>query len=258
MPTYDGLYADFDSDLMRSIRGEAYGRDIGQYSWVTAEEMESAIATLALGSESRVLDIGCGPGGPLAFVVERTGCSGVGLDSSAEAVEVASGRVPPGVSILRHDANRRLPFADSQFNAVMSIDAVLHLRDRAALFAEVKRVLVRGGRFWFTDAAVLAGPTSNEEIAARAPLGLTHFVPAAYNDAQLRAAGFADVETEDRTDSVVRNASGRIAARLGHRAEVAAVEGAAEFESQQRYLEVVVALAKRGALSRISYTATAP
>jgi SAM-dependent methyltransferase len=240
------------------MRGEAYGRDVGQHSWVTAEEMESAIAALSLGRDSTVLDIGCGPGGPLTFVVERTGCGGVGLDSSAEAVEAAKRRVPPGVSILRHDANRPLPFEAAQFDAVMSIDAVLHLRDRAALFGEVKRVLVQGGRFWFTDAAVLAGPVSNEEIAARAPLGLTHFVPAGYSEAQLRAVGFVDIETVDRTDGVVRNASGRIAARLRHRADVEAVEGSVEFDSQQRYLEAVVLLAKRRALARMLYIATAP
>jgi len=255
MPTYDRLYSDFDSDLMREIRGEAYGRDIGQHSWVSAEELELSMRRLELRRDSLLLDIGCGPGGPLAFVAEQIGCKGVGLDSSAEAVEAAGRRVPAGVSILLHDANQRLPFGDHHFDAVMSIDAVLHVRDRTALFREVARVLAPSGRFWFTDAAVLSGPVSNQEIATRAPLGLTHFVPAGYNEAQLRLAGFANVEVEDRTGSVVGNASGRLAARMRHRSELEAVEGEHEFESQNRYLEMVVALANRGALERFSYLA---
>jgi len=62
----------------------------------------------------------------------------------------------------------------------------------------------------------------------------------------------------DCTENVVGNASGRRAARLRHRAELVAVEGDTEFESQQRYLEAVVALAERGALVRMSYVATTP
>lgn len=255
MPTYDSLFSDFDSELMRAIRSEAYGEDIAQYSWVTAAEVDSAIARLGLMPGAKLLDVGCGPGGPLAYVIERTGCTGVGIDSSAEAVEAASRRVPASASILRHDANLPLPFADGQFDAVMSIDAVLHIRDRPSLFRDVARVLGSGRRFWFTDAAVLSGSISNQEIAARAPLGLTHFVPAGYNEAQLRAAGFAIVEMDDRTDNVIANAEGRIAARLSHRVQVEAVEGAEVFDSQQRYLETVVALARRGTLRRMSYTA---
>lgn len=258
MPTYDRLYADFDSDLMRGVRGEAYGRDIGQNSWATAEEVESAIEWLALAAGSRLLDIGCGPGGPLAFIAGRTGCSGVGIDSSSEAVESATRRAPAKVSILQHDANEPLPFGDGQFDAVMSIDSVLHMRDREALFREASRVLVAGGRFWFTDAAVISGQISNAEIAVRAPFGLTNFVPAGFNEARLAAAGFAGIAAVDRSANVVSNASGRIAARLTHRKELEAIEGVEEFQRQQEYLEIVVALARRRALSRVSYTAVAP
>ena len=32
---YESFYRDFDSPLMRQLRREAYGEDIGQHSWVT-------------------------------------------------------------------------------------------------------------------------------------------------------------------------------------------------------------------------------
>jgi hypothetical protein len=38
---YDGIHGEFDSPLMRQIRQEAYGEDIGQHSWVTADELRS-------------------------------------------------------------------------------------------------------------------------------------------------------------------------------------------------------------------------
>ena len=102
MPTYDSLYSDFDSQLMRAIRSEAYGKDIAQYSWVTAPEVDAAAAALGLVPGARLFDIGCGPGGPLAYLIERTGCTGVGIDSSGEAVEAARRRVPASATISRH------------------------------------------------------------------------------------------------------------------------------------------------------------
>ena len=37
---YDDFYKDFDSPFMQQLRLEAYGTDIGQHSWVDAEDME--------------------------------------------------------------------------------------------------------------------------------------------------------------------------------------------------------------------------
>jgi hypothetical protein len=46
---------------MRQLRQEAYGKDIGQHSWVTADEFRSEIGRLSLTTSSRLLDVGCGP-----------------------------------------------------------------------------------------------------------------------------------------------------------------------------------------------------
>ncbi len=75
---YDSFYKEFDSPLMRQLRVEAYGEDIGQHSWVTAEELRSDISRLELSRSSRFLDLGCGPCGPLAFVVASVGCRRLG------------------------------------------------------------------------------------------------------------------------------------------------------------------------------------
>jgi len=63
------------------------------------------------------------------------------------------------------------------------------------------------------------------------------------------------IERNDRTASLLKTATGRLAARLAHRAELEQLEGTDYFERQQRYLETVVALSQRGALSRMSYLA---
>jgi hypothetical protein len=46
--SYDAVYKAFDSPPMQRVRLEAYGKDIGQHSWVTAEELEEDIPRLKL------------------------------------------------------------------------------------------------------------------------------------------------------------------------------------------------------------------
>ena len=83
---YDALYGEFDSPLMRRFRCEAYGEDIGQHSWVSAAELRADIRRLGLTSSQCCLDLGCGPCGPLTFILRSTGCRATGLDiSSAES-----------------------------------------------------------------------------------------------------------------------------------------------------------------------------
>jgi SAM-dependent methyltransferase len=257
---YDDFYKDFDSPLMSRLRLEAYGKDIGQHSWVTAQELEEDVPRLALSRASRLLDLGCGPGGPLAFIAGQVGCPASGADLSREAL--AAGRKHAAslgldrlVTLHQTDLNEPLPFASGSFDAVMSLDVILHLRDRLGVFREVARVLVSGGRFLFTDAGVIASFISNEEVRLRAVYGYTQFVPPGFNEHLLELAGFQLIEHHDRTASLLKNATGRLAARRAHRAELEPIESSTHFERHQRYLETVIALSRRGALSRMMYLA---
>jgi SAM-dependent methyltransferase len=257
---YEKQYRAFDSPLMRQVRAEAYGTDIGQHSWVTAEELEHVVACLRLSRTSHFLDLGCGPGGPLAFVVGKVGCRGRGVDLSAEAIVAGRARaaalgVEALVTLRESDLNEPLPFSDNSLDAVMSLDVVLHLRDRAQVFQEVARVLVPGGRFLFTDAGVIAGPVSDEEIQMRSIHGYTQFVPHGFNEKALELSGLRLIEQSDCTASLLRNARGRHAARLAHRPDLDQVEGSAAYELEQRYLQTVITLAERGAVSRMMYLA---
>lgn len=130
-----------------------------------------------------------------------------------------------------------------------------HLRDRSKFYREIARVLSPAGRILFTDAGVVTGSVSNEEVRKRSAYGYTQFVAAGWNETQLESAGFRLIETENRTLSVLKNASGRLAAMQAHRAELERVSGAAECQRQQDYLEIVVELARRGAVSRVMYLA---
>jgi SAM-dependent methyltransferase len=257
---YESLYKEFDSPLMQQIRREAYGEDIGQHSWVTADEVRADIDRLKLSPSSRIVDLGCGPCGPLTFVLATVECSGTGVELSPSALRVGRARaaslgIDALLSVEEADLNEPLPFEAGSFDAAMSLDVVPHLRDRLTLFREVARLLRPGGRFLFTDAAVVTGSVSNEEVHKRSGHGYTQFVAPGWNERLLESAGLRLIETENRTRSTLKNASGRLSAMQAHRAELERVSTAADFESRQNYLHTVVELSQRGALSRVMYLA---
>jgi SAM-dependent methyltransferase len=257
---YDNLYEQFDSPLGHQLRREAYGEDIGQHSWLTADELQDDISRVKLSRTSRFLDLGCGPGGPLTFVVRHVGCQGSGIDVSATAIAAGRARavslgVDGLVRLREADLNQPIPFANGSFDVVMSLDVILHLRDRLSMFREVARVLIPAGKFLFTDAGVITGAISDEEIRLRAVHGHTQFVPPGFNENMLGLAGFRVIDCKDRTANMLKAATGRLSARLGHREELGQLEGSSSFERQQRYLETVIDLSHRGSISRLMYLA---
>ena len=84
------------------------------------------------------------------------------------------------------DASRPLPFPPECFDAVVSNDAMCHIVNRVAALRDWHRVLRPGGRALFTDAMVVTGVVSNEEMAMRSSIGFYLFVPPGANEGMLR------------------------------------------------------------------------
>jgi SAM-dependent methyltransferase len=263
MRRYDNVYREFDSPLMRRIRREAYGEDIGQHSWVRADEFRRDAARLGLSASSQIVDLGCGPCGPLAFILAETGCSGTGVELSHAALRAGRARaaalgVGSRVALARADLNEHLPLQSGAFDAVMSLDVVLHLRDRAGFFREAARALRPGGLLLLTDAGVLTGSLTAEEEWSRGLYGSIRLVPPGVDEHLLDEAGFGILAVEDRTESVLKNARGRLVAIEANRKELARLWPGEEFERQLSYLETVIEMYGRGALTRVMVLAETP
>jgi cyclopropane fatty-acyl-phospholipid synthase-like methyltransferase len=257
---YDDFYREFDSPLMRQLRIDAYDEDIGQHSWVRADELRADMRRLQLTPKSRLLDLGCGPCGPLTFILAEARCRGTGVEVSRHALEAGRARaaafgVTDLMAVQTADLNQPLPFEAQTFDAAISLDVVLHVRDRLQLFQQVAGLLVKGGHFLVTDAAVLTGSVSNEEVRVRSAHGYSQFVAPNFNQTLLETAGFSLIESEDRTESVLRNASGRLTAIRAHRTELENMWGKESFAAQEAYLGTVVDLSRRRAVSRVMYLA---
>ncbi len=93
----------------------------------------------------RVLDAGCGAG-PLAEALRERGALVTGIDSSAEMLALARGRLGQDADLRRVDLAGPLPFPDASFDDVVACLVLHYLRDWTRPLAELRRVLAPGGR----------------------------------------------------------------------------------------------------------------
>lgn len=78
------------------------------------------------------LDIGCGSGGLILRFAARTSVTVHGIDAHADGIAAArqqalERQMTDRVQFDVCDASERLPFDDSAFDAIMSVDAISHM-----------------------------------------------------------------------------------------------------------------------------------
>ena len=261
---FDGAYARSSEELYAAIREEAFGEDIGQFSWLTADEYATFADRLAIDSESNVLEVACGTGGPALFLVERTGCRVTGVDLHEAGITAATSRaeevgLADRARFVQADARLRLPFDDATFDALVCIDAWNHLDVREAVLGDWFRVLRPGARLLFTDPIVVAGILRRDEIVTRSDsMGEFVFTPPGVDEQLVRDAGFVDIDVEDATANMWEVPRRWREARERHRSELDEIEGNEANAAFQHFLEVVETLARERRLSRIAIVATRP
>lgn len=260
---YNNAYGNYESDAYREVRIETYGEDLGQTSWVTTEESAGIPELLALERDSYVLEIGCGSGGYALHLAEKVGCRILGLDLNESGIrnanQLAQSRGLASLALFQQvDASKDLPFDEETFDAAFSNDVLCHVPGRLGVLSEIFRVLKPGGRFLFTDALVIAGMVSAEEIATRSSIGFYAYSPAGENELLMRQAGFSGIRTIDTTENAARISKRWHHAREKRKPDLLAAEGPSTFDGLQRFLSSVHILSTENRLLRHLYFATKP
>ena len=260
---YDSAYSHYEADVYREVRIATYGEDLGQTSWVTREESAEIPRLLQLTPMSRVLEIGCGSGRYALQVAETAGCSVVGVDVNEPGIQngnhlARERNLSDRVTFELCDASEKLPYADASFDAAFANDVLCHIPGRPTALREVFRILKPLGRFVFSDALIIGGIVSHQEIATRSSIGYYLFSPPGLNQELLRQAGFHLIEARDTTDQAALIAERWRAAREEHREALIVAEGEANFSGVQRFLGCVHALTSERRLLRFLYTAQKP
>jgi SAM-dependent methyltransferase len=257
---YGATYEGFAADVYPAVRGQAFGEDIGQTGWLTADEHDTFLSWLALGPGKELLDVACGSGGPTLRAARRTEARVRGIDLHADAVRTAKAQAERAglaerATFEQVDAGKSLPFEDARFDGLICVDAINHLPDRARVLAELARVLKPAGALLYTDPVVVTGWLSDREMRIRSSIGFFLFVPPGVNERLLAEAGFDAVSVEDRTENLATTAERWRAARARRAAELRNLEGDAAFAGQQTFFEVAARLAAERRLSRFAFCA---
>jgi SAM-dependent methyltransferase len=260
---YDNVYADFESRAEAEVRQRAFGEDIGQSSWLTAADWLRFADQAGVREHSEVLEVGSGSGGPAVYLAAKRGCRVTGVDINEHGIATArhladKTGLAERVTFHAVDASRPLPFAAGTFDAVLSNDAMCHISNRLDVLDDWHRVLRPGGRMLFTDAMIITGLVSQDELATRSSIGFYLFLPPGENERLITQAGFSLLAAEDVTAAAETIAQRWHEARASHQEALVVREGQANFDGLQRFLACVHTLSAERRLSRFCYLAEKP
>ncbi len=180
-------------------RGESFMASLFRHQRFLADR-------LALKPGMRVLDVGCGVGGPMAALAHHTGASFAGLNNNAYQIERAKAHTGDVRSLCRfiHGDFMQIPDGDDRYDAAIAIESLAHAPDKTAAFRELFRVLRPGaclaGYDWCLTEDFDPGTAEHMRIKERIVEGnaLPDLPLAPEIDTALRAAGFELVESGDR------------------------------------------------------------
>lgn len=172
--TYSSVSQEPERDFIFPT-GRAWAEDLG-YPAELANVPETAVESFAgvanpwtmgrLSAGERVLDLGSGAGTDSLVAAQMVGPTGrvTGIDMTAAMLDkarvAAAGMGAKNVDFVEADAEQ-LPFADKSFDVVISNGVIDLVPDKDAVFAELFRVLVPGGRMQIADVTIQS-PVSEE------------------------------------------------------------------------------------------------
>ena len=153
----------------------------------------------------RVLDIGCGLGGPDHLLASDYGATVVGIDLEEHLIERARGTavelgVDDRTEFLLVEAGP-LAFPEESFDVVLSSGAFTQISEKRTIFKECLRVLKPGGELTSYDWMKCEGEYSEDMLYFFEMEGLTYAMDTMENHKRfLQDAGFTAIELTNASD----------------------------------------------------------
>ena len=175
---------------------------------VRGAEVSQELASRIKLDNSKVLDVGCGIGGPSRMLAEDYNCQVTGIDLSHEYIRTAK-----GLSALVGLQDKTdyiwsnaldLPFENGSFDVVWTQHVQMNIRHKLKFYSEIERVLSEQGTFIYydifkTDSGEVNFPVPWADYASASFLGTTENM-----DDILERLCFKNLLTSDETDKGTR------------------------------------------------------
>jgi ubiquinone/menaquinone biosynthesis C-methylase UbiE len=163
-------------------------------------------------NETKVLDVGCGIGGPARMLADEFNCTVTGIDMSHEFILAARQLselvgLTPKTKFVQGDA-LELPFEDGSFDVVWTQHVQMNISDKAGFYSEIERVIADKGIFIYYDifrknSSELDFPVPWANDPSISFLGTIQNM-----ETILKNLGLTKVKTTDQTDNAIEFFSG--------------------------------------------------
>lgn len=161
---------------------------------------EQAIERMRITQDARVLDVGCGSGWATRLMAEKANHGSViGIDIADEMVQLAAESSTSFSNIVYEVATaEELPFGDSEFTHVFSMESLYYYSNMVAALREIHRVLTDGGIFVTVLDLYLENAPSHQWIPTlKVPV---HLLGIPEYRRLLNEAGFVNIKDERLRD----------------------------------------------------------
>jgi phosphoethanolamine N-methyltransferase len=191
-------YTDAMTDMLELIWGVGFMAPGGEGN---IDNLVEGLET----SDRRILDIGCGIGGPAFVLASKYGAKVVGTDIERQLIEQARLRAETlGISsnceFVAVDPGP-MTFPDESFDVVLSTGVIMQIENKKEIFEEALRVLKPGGILTCYDWMKPAGEYSEDMLYWFKMERLTYSMKTIPEyEAMLQDAGFIDIELTDGSE----------------------------------------------------------
>jgi SAM-dependent methyltransferase len=148
------------------------------------------------------------------------------------------------------------PFADGQFDAVVSLLAILHIPDRPRLFERLARALRSGGGCYVEDLCMSARFAPNDLRDLREivfGVSVTRI-----EDYAEDMAGFVDIVASDLTSDWAPYAAERLLLWRQNHEPYTRIHGEGAYAAQEKFYSVIARLYESGSLRGVRVVGSAP
>lgn len=168
---------------------------------VSAELAQEA----GLQANTKLLDVGCGLGGPARMLAADVGCTVTGIDISPEFIKTATQlsalvNMQQQTVFMEADA-LHLPFTQAQFDVVWTQHTQMNIEDKHRFYAEIKRVLRPGGRFIYYDIFTVRHEPLTFPLPWAGDASISHLQTVAGFEEHMQLLHFKKIQTRDQTEA---------------------------------------------------------